>query len=172
MISLGNKKNGLRCSQPSMKSAITIGNENGPVMKAKLVLQRAIGAKRQAIVGGIQPRAFGRNIANLPLLRKSKNDFKLKQDLKEEVARMRKPLTAQSSIPAVSTVALPAVVDTSEAILEQPAPMAICETISEPMIIDSKPMIETSSPCTDPQVCAEYVSEIDTYLRKIEPKFF
>jgi len=181
MISIGNKKNLLRCSQPSMKPITNIVNENGPSLKTKAGLQNLLNSKRPGILGGNIPRAFGRNIGNLPLIKKPRNESRLKQDLKEEVSRMRKPLTIQTNPQLVNVPPIVIEEHSIAPIQMQDAPKVqtfepklepkIETAQPEPMIIDNPISVREEPKYTNPQMCEEYIGEIDVYLRNIEGKF-
>ena len=164
MISFGSKRHTLRNSQPFAKpSTATIVNENGPAAKSKILLQQMVVSKKapSVVQAECKNRVFGRNILNLPLGRRQRNDSKLKQELKNELTRLRGP-SVPSSLNA-SIVPIENIMDIPPLLAETLPPVPVIE----PMVLEKSPDTVRGNP----QACEEYTGEIDVYLRSIENRF-
>jgi len=153
MITLVNSKHPLRSSQPTVKPGVA--NENVPLSKPKIVLQQIVaGKKAQGIQLPQNTRVFGRNISNMhiPLGKRQRND--LKQDIKNELIRLKRP--QNGSRPLNSSVIV------GQEPTFEPKPMEID--------LDS-PIKKTQKKTENIQECQEYTAEIDQYLRQIEYQF-
>ncbi len=171
MLSLASTKHHLRSSQPSLKARIV--NENGPVLRTKIVLQQ-VGMGKRALPQAVSQRVrvFGRNISNIhnmPASRRLRGELKPELRKDNGAGRLRRASGVAGAYASVNASLLEQpLADPLEAVRPVLVPVQpVTLTLSQPMEVDSSPVRKSANP----QACDEYVGEIDEYLRAVEHRF-